>query len=282
MQVKKSVALLLVLLSNFLPAYDQQTLFNQPDANGERAIVVVIASYNNKDWYRRNLDSVFNQQYNNYRIIYVDDCSPDGTGDLVEEYVKQKGQAHRVTVIKNKDRRKALANIYFGVQSCKDNEIVALVDGDDFLAHNQVFHILNQCYAYPSTWLTYSQFVLLEHNAIGWGYPYPYEVMRDKSFRSYSNIPTHLRTFYAGLFKKIKLEDLMLEGGFFTMTYDMAIMLPMVEMASNGHIVFIPDTLYIYNDMNSLNDHKVDQALQVKLDKYMRTKKPYQPLMTLF
>jgi glycosyltransferase involved in cell wall biosynthesis len=56
----------------------------------EKNIVIVTASYNNKDWYKQNLDSVFVQKYQNYRLIYIDDCPPDGTYELVKEYVEQK------------------------------------------------------------------------------------------------------------------------------------------------------------------------------------------------
>ena len=46
--------------------------------------VIVIPSYNNAQWYKRNLDSVFAQTYKNFSVIYLDDCSPDGTGQLVK------------------------------------------------------------------------------------------------------------------------------------------------------------------------------------------------------
>ncbi len=39
-------------------------------------------------------------------------------------------------------------------------------------------------------------------------------VVQRNAFREYSAIPSHLRTFYAGLFKKIKKEDLMYAGQF--------------------------------------------------------------------
>jgi hypothetical protein len=45
----------------------------------EKNLTVIISSYNNKDWYRYNLDSVITQKYSNYQVLYIDDCSPDGT-----------------------------------------------------------------------------------------------------------------------------------------------------------------------------------------------------------
>ena len=56
----------------------------------EHPLVVIIPSYNNAQWYKKNLDSVFNQRYSNYRIIYLDDASTDQTGYLVEKYIQEK------------------------------------------------------------------------------------------------------------------------------------------------------------------------------------------------
>src|SRR3989304_2120498 len=54
----------------------------------EKHFVVIVPSYNNKDWYQKNLDSIFMQKYTNYHVVYIDDVSTDGTGDLVEKYVQ--------------------------------------------------------------------------------------------------------------------------------------------------------------------------------------------------
>ena len=55
----------------------------------EKPIVIVIPSYNNKDWYEKNLKSVLTQNYKNYRIIYLDDVSTDRTGELIKKFIKK-------------------------------------------------------------------------------------------------------------------------------------------------------------------------------------------------
>ena len=114
-------------------------------------------------------------------------------------------------------------------------------------------------------------------NEYGWNRSFSKNEYQNPNIpRDYS--PSHLRTFYAGLFKKISQEDLLHDGAFYSMTWDMAIMLPMVEMASEGHVHFIPDVLYIYNHANPLSDHCVDAALQSRLCRIIRAKKKYEPL----
>ena len=42
----------------------------------------------------------------------------------------------------------------------------------------------------------------------------------------------------------------------------MAMMRPMLEMCDADQVVFIPEILYSYNDLNPINDHKVDGGKQ--------------------
>jgi glycosyltransferase involved in cell wall biosynthesis len=271
----KKIAIIFSLLFVKLGAVE---FCNKPDANGERAMVIVTASYNNKEWYQRNLDNIFEQEYSNYRLIYIDDCSTDGTADLVQAYVKEKKQEHRVTLIRNTERKLALHNLYNAITSCADHEIVAIVDGDDFLAHQCVLKKLNETYEDNNIWLAYSQFVMWPSGQVGWGQRYDDSIIKENRFRYYHHTPTHLRSFYAWLFKKIEKYDLMYDGDFLKMTYDMAMMLPMVEMARNGHFKFIPKILYIYNDANQISDHRVNKNLQRQMDEYIRSKRRYDAL----
>lgn len=52
----------------------------------EMPICVVVPSYNNaaKDRYFHNMNSILQQDYSNYRIIFIDDASDDRTGELIK------------------------------------------------------------------------------------------------------------------------------------------------------------------------------------------------------
>lgn len=257
-----------------LLASQENTPENTSKKPQEKAMVIVITSYNNKEWYQRNLDSAFNQKYGNYRILFVDDASPDGTGTLVKDYIQAKGQEKLVELRLNPVRVGALANLYSAIHSCKKNEIVVSLDGDDWLAHENVLSYLNNVYADPNVWLTYGQFVIYPNNAPGFASAVPEKVVHERSFRDNPGGITHLRTFYAGLFQEIKKEDLLYEGNFYPMAWDVAMLMPMCEMAGN-RIKFIPDVLYVYNLSNPINDEKVNRALQMKLDSMIRKKEKY-------
>ncbi len=248
----------------------------------EKRIVVVTASYNNKKWYKRHLNSIFDQKYDNWHLIYTDDCSPDGTGNLVEEHIAARGFQDKVTLIKNKERKGSpLANQYPAIMSCKDDDIIAILDGDDFFADDGVLAYLNEVYADGTVWITYGQFREYPSNSLGFCRPYPRHITQRNAYREYQHTPSHLRSYYAGLFKKIRLEDLFYEGEFFKACCDMSTMLPMIEMAGSHH-KFISRVMVTYNGANDLNIHKGRKGFQRKMDLIVRKRARYNPLITLF
>lgn len=245
-----------------------------------KSFVIITASYKNADWYKRNLDSLFNQNYDNYRIIYIDDASPDSTGQLVQEYINECKQDHKVTLIRNTERQGAVANIYKAAHLCKPDEIILIVDGDDWLAHDNVLNRLNEIYQDPNVWATYGQFMWFPFALEGFAAPTSPDVIANNNFRGAAWNITHLRTYYAGLYQKIKKEDLMYEDRFYPMTGDLAVMYPIMEMAGS-HAAYIADILYIYNAENSMNDNKVNIELQGKCGHHILCRPPYQPLNQL-
>lgn len=241
-------------------------------------LVVIIPSYNNERWYQRNLASVFLQDYDHYRVIYIDDCSTDNTYPLVEEYIKAHKQQDRVILIHNETRCGAMANWYYAIHSCHDDEIIVSLDGDDWFAHPDVLKRIAQEYEDKDTWMTYGSFASYPEGEVGFAHQVPASVVREGSYRRFRFITTHVRTFYAWLFKRVHREDLLCEdGSFFSMVCDQAMMFPMLEMA-RAHAHFIAEILYIYNRNNPLNDEKIDRKLSNECERRIRNKKPYEAL----
>ena len=242
----------------------------------KKKFVFVTPSHNNKDFYRNNLNSVFYQDYSNYRVIYIDDCSTDGTGDLVADFVHINQMDSRVTLIRNNRRLGALANIYRAVHMCDDDEILVFLDGDDWLAQPNVLSLLNDLYQNPAVWLTYGSYQALNDNGCNCR-SIPKRIRKNNAYREYPWVTSHLKTAYAWLFKCIRLEDLLYQGRFLVRACDLAYMFPMLEM-SGGRFKYIDDALYVYNTYNSLSHFKKNIQGQEYLEKKLRQKKRYKPL----
>jgi glycosyltransferase involved in cell wall biosynthesis len=244
--------------------------------NFELHFVVIIPSYCNSKWYKKNLDSIFMQKYENYNIIYIDDASPDGTGHLVEEYVKQRQQSHRVTVIKNEKRACSLANIYKAVYMCDDSWIVASCDGDDWWCNEHVLETLNKIYQATDTWVTYGNLMHVPGNKVIAKTSVPKRIIDANSFRSYIWNYSGLRTYPVWLFKKIKLEDLLYEGNFIASHGDGAYFFPLLEMAGKRQFL-IQDIFYVANRATGLNDF-LHRSFQADMEKVVKNKIKYKPL----
>lgn len=243
----------------------------------EKPIVVLTASYNNQKWVEHNLRSIFKQDYSNYRVIYIDDASQDKTADIVERWLKEQSKQIRFDLIRNKERVGVLSNIYKAVHTlCKEEEIVVILDGDDWFYGTVALKRINHAYSTQEVWLTHGTFKEFPSKTGIWSRPIPADIVASNTFRTFL-CPTHLKTFYAWLFKKIRLEDLQYEGKFFVMTGDQAIMFPMIEMAGERH-AFIKKPIYVYNTSNPINDSKVNRQLQRDLETLIRSKPPYQRL----
>lgn len=234
---------------------------------------IIIPFYNVEKWIKKNVESIVSQTYKNYECFYIDDISSDNSANIIQSYVDDK-----INLIKNTQKKYALHNIYDAINTCKpdDEDVIVIVDGDDWLASPEVFSKLNQVYTTENILLTYGTYVEYPSGNIPWNVvPYSQEVIENNLYRQDTWRASHLRTFKYKLWKNIKLEDLKdTNENFYKMTWDLAMMFPMLEM-SGGKFKCIENILYCYNTNNPINDHKVDHNLQLSLDKKIRNKQKY-------
>jgi glycosyltransferase involved in cell wall biosynthesis len=222
------------------------------------------------------------QDYDNFKVVVVDDCSDDNTWDLI--------QGFDVVCRRNKERLgSALGNIAWGINliSKDKDDIIVTVDGDDYLVDNSVLSYLNEIYQ-EDVWLTYGSFLPLSGRYKGTCQDLKETHTFDDEGRPITNYPTpvtyrksgvwvtsHLRTFKRGLWDMIDDKDLRDENGeYFKIAGDLAYMYPLVEMA--GHRTrFIDKVLYMYNDLNPNCDSKTNPQEQIRTGKLIQLKPCY-------
>lgn len=260
----------------------------------KKKLIVMILSYNNALFYRFNLESILTQSYDNYHVIYVDDCSTDGTADLVQAHVDATGSADRVTLIRHTQRMHQLQGVFDVLDRAPDDSIIVTVDGDDALLPGAL-DLINKVYCITDpalkqeipkfhirvdgllptqeVWMTFGSFVLYPKGRHARIRKYTREEVNTASYRSAPFNAGHPRTFYAWLAKKIKREDLLINGTLPAVSYDTGLSFAMLEMAA-GRFFFIPDILAVYNRSNPINDDKVKKDLQTSIVEYYRQRAP--------
>jgi len=184
--------------------------------------IVVVPVYNSEQWIEHCLSSIMNQNYDNFVVVVVDDCSDDNTWDLIKGF--------NVVAQRNKERiGSGLGNIARGIFIGSDNkdDIIVTVDGDDYLASNEVLSYINDVYQ-EDVWLTYGSFLPLSGRYKGTCQNLKETHTFDDNGKAITNhltpatyrksgvwVTSHLRTFKRGLWDLIDDKDLRDVGGYF-------------------------------------------------------------------
>lgn len=102
----------------------------------------IISPFRNAAAYLKDyMVSLQKQRYRNFHAYLIDDCSDDGSSELIEE-------SENITMIVNSERKYALPNIVHVLrdQNIADNDVVCILDADDRFPHKYVLNVLRAVY----------------------------------------------------------------------------------------------------------------------------------------
>ena len=250
--------------------------------------LIVTASYQCAPWVRRCLDSVRRQSYPHFRHVWVDDCSTDGT---LEQAAKAVRGDERFTFLPNRERSFPLANIVRASREVggRPDDVLVVLDGDDWFAHDRVLERHAALYSDPEVWLSYGSHKLthrgrrdrlLMREVRGKAYAYPPVVAELGYYRYYDFIAQHLRTYRRFLWEAIRDEDMRdSDGGYYRAAADLVTMFPMLEMATPQHWRYVEEVLYVYNNRHPLSENRPgSRPEQLRVALTVRAKPLYAPL----
>jgi GR25 family glycosyltransferase involved in LPS biosynthesis len=274
----------------------------------EKSFCFIIPSYNNIDNYQINLSSVLNQNYQSrlFRIIYLDDWSDDNTYDKVLSITNQ--YYNKIQLIRPKLRSDNLRSKqgyarYIGFHLTFDDEILVLLDGDDWLYNQDVLTKLSQIYIKMNVWMTYGSYYIYDQETL-WVKKsmnvkynrvlhctrnYPENIIADQ-YRNHDWICGHLRTGYSKIFKQIHVKDLLSPDGFFlSYSTDFAEMIPCLEMSVNCHCHYhcnMLEPMCVYNKYNSMQHSNsyylnINNPKRKEILKYLKQRQVYSPIISL-
>ena len=235
-------------------------------------VIVLTTAYNCASWIEKCLHTIQSQSYEDFVCYITDDLSTDNTVELVKNFIEDDD---RFILVENNIKHFQPGNYdqILRRPELSDDSVVIEVDGDDWLPHTEVFQrVIDQ--HRQGYWITQGSFQYSDGRP---GFAKPFDV---KNLRNNPHLnATHLRSWRVKLWRAINPEDLKVNGDYASTAGDVFFMLPMLEMAGNDRVKFMNEFLYVYNEGNPINDHKVDMQKQWSFAKEARSKKPYERLV---
>lgn len=236
-------------------------------------MIILTTTYNCEQFVERSLLSIMSQRYKDFKCYITDDVSTDNTKDIIKKTIHNDP---RFVLIENHTKFYQPGNYDQVIRwrGLEGNEICVEVDGDDWLPNPNVFSNIAKIYEDESVWMTSGSFKYHDGRP---GFAQPPTKFTDVRKQTFTL--SHLRTWKAWLWKKIREEDLRDENNnYWSVAGDLAFMFPMFEMSGQEHYRFLPDINYIYNESNPINDHKVNMRNVIETVNKIRNKTPYNKL----
>lgn len=243
----------------------------------ENKFIVVVPVYNAEKYIKKCIGSIMSQTYKNFELVVVDDKSTDNTLNIINDLWKIYNHGFSICELEQ-HYGSPIYTFKIGIEHImsKSEDIIITVDGDDYLFDDKVLEYLNYIYQDTNIWMSYGSFIASSGRYKDFCQTVP-------NFRTYrrSNlwVTSHLRTLKKKIWNKIKIEDLQDDtGNYLRHACDLAYMFPSLEMCGPKHTKFINRVLYVYNDLNPINEFKICKGKDIEMNKRLRAKSLYDEL----
>ena len=211
-----------------------------------KSFAVVLYAHNAASWIERALQSIFEQDYDAYRVVVIDDASVDGTLEIAQQFILENQQEHRAMALCNDSFLGFVGSLYRASEQATSCEILLPLEAKNWFTHDKVLTKLDQAFQNPDAWIAFAE-----------GLHYPsYESLKTPFFdlksiakRGFEPFTAPFTAFYAALFQSIPLEDLILDGAF--IQHPQSMWLSLVEK-SGGRIRALSEPFVFENGAAAL------------------------------
>ena len=235
----------------------------------QRNVTVISPMWNASAYIRHCILSVAQQDYDNYQHIIIDDCSEDNSYEIASNTIQSLPSdiQDKFVLIKNDTKRYAIGNQIECIKKYAQlNDIVILLDGDDWLINNPtIFNYYNDLY-YQGYEFTYGSMWSVVDNIPLIAQEYPIQVRKDKKYRQHLfnwKIPyTHLRTCLGKYFSTLDVDKFKTNGQWMRSGADNPLFYELIEQIDWNKVYCNQEIVCNYNDASPYNDYKINTTEQ--------------------
>lgn len=232
---------------------------------------VISTSFNSNIFAINNILSVHKQKMQPSTHYYIDDVSTDNSVHILNEF-KKTGEYKKVVndynikIVINEKRNYKIKNLFNLIKDKEiydDDDIICILDGDDWLSNENALLEIYENYKSKDLDYLYTNWMYSHNGEIGISQKIP-----DNNWDPYKDkwITSAMSTFRVRSFREINEENFKNEfGEWFTMACDQAYVLPILSLSRerNGNyskIGFVDKPHYIYQFLQNKNKPRNNQS----------------------
>lgn len=121
-------------------------------------VSIILPVYNGEKYIRYAIESIVQQSYKNWELIIIDDCSNDGTHDIVREFEERDS---RIVCYRNQINLKLPRSLNRGFSLAKGDYFTWTSD-DNILKENMLEVLVNELRKSPEIGMVYSNYILID------------------------------------------------------------------------------------------------------------------------
>ena len=236
-------------------------------------ISVIVPNYNHKPYLKDRLESIFNQGYQDYEVILLDDCSTDDSEKLLLEYTKHPKVS--ICEINKSNFGSPFRQWKKGIDLAK-GDYIWIAESDDF-CQASFLETLIKPFSNPKVVLVYCQSKIIDgqgnivsHDNLKWTndidsfrWSADYTSSGIDECAEYLSIKNTIPNASAVLFKKDIMDKIEWDIDKFKMTGDWMLW---VKLLMNGDVAYVSDPLnYFRNSPNNTRIHNTKRKKIVRI-----------------
>ena len=138
-------------------------------------VSVVVASYNHAEYLEQRMDSLINQTYQNIEILVIDDCSTDGSVEVLRKY-----QTHPKVKLIIREKNGGWVTVSNQGVAMSSGEFIIFANCDDSCDPQMIEQLVKALCENPTAGISYCRSLMIDEDGVLLGNDFS---VREKSFR---------------------------------------------------------------------------------------------------